>query len=237
MDSVAAEVLTVVKAGQSETENEDFASVRADEGVIRIALADGATEAAFSRDWARALVGASLGSDVPDIVTSLHDARAAWLRDIPPRDTLPWFGQAKLDDGSLATMAVVNVQHRKGRYRWDAQFVGDCEVFVLSTRGSLRLRNAAPFDGPDGFGTTPESDRSPIVSAFHGSIAGPAELWIVSDAFAHAMLQAHLTRRRPWKTWSRALGSLEAFAFLVDRWRDAGWMRNDDVTVVRVILP
>src|SRR4051794_16848537 len=96
-------LLSVAKAGNADDENEDFADFLVGDAGVDIAVSDGATEAAFSRQWARTIVRHWITSPAPGVSGVLDAARGDWLQAIPAREDLPWFGQAKFDEGSAAT--------------------------------------------------------------------------------------------------------------------------------------
>jgi hypothetical protein len=233
-------VLSVAKAGQDASENEDAAASHVG-AALRVAIADGATESAFSREWAQSIVRAWVDAG-GGIVDSLQAARDAWSAGIPPTASLPWYGQAKLEAGSHATVATLTIASRARRHDWRAEFVGDCEAFVFSSGPPFALRRAIPFGGPEPFGTTPDLASTlpgvpPATWSARGYVRGPAEIWLATDALAHALLREHRRGRSSWTTWREAMSDEGDFADLVDSWRSDGRMRNDDVTVARVLLP
>src|SRR3954454_19694202 len=92
----AAKVFTVPKAGNDEAENEDAAAFRIDDGRLIAAIADGATDAIFSREWARALVQEAMTWPTNDEASVIEQAARVWSDSLPAGDTLPWFAQARL---------------------------------------------------------------------------------------------------------------------------------------------
>jgi hypothetical protein len=64
----------------------------------------------------------------------------------------------------------------------------------------------------------------------------PFEVWLTTDALAHACLAEHEAGRSPWAEWAIASESADEFEALVVRKRAEGVMRNDDVTLVRAWL-
>jgi hypothetical protein len=236
-------VATAPKAGGREGENDDRARWVLDDDVLRVAVADGATESAFSDLWAEAIVAtwtARRRTGIADRRT-LAAARQSWLRDIPPRETLPWHGQLKLDEGSAAAAALVMLRRAGSLWRWRAAIIGDCEVFILRSGRSLTLHRAAPFQESSEFGYRPILlstlpalwPRTPP-RRFRGIVHAPFELWVATDAFAQSCLASLERRDAPWDRWTDAIREPDLFQRSVDLARSRGEMRNDDVTLVRV---
>ena len=213
----------------------------------RLAVADGASEAAFAREWANALTDAFV-SRPPDLDAlseeSLREwlapAQAAWDAEVP-WERIPWHGEAKARAGAFATLlgAVFDAAPEDaGRMRWRAAAVGDCCLFIV--RGgelalSFPLDDAAQFDNspallcsnPANAGDMWENVRMEEGNCERGDL-----FIFASDAIAAWFLGRHAERERPWET----LAALEAagWSAWVDEQRREGLMRNDDVTLVAV---
>lgn len=233
---------TVEKAGSTSAENEDRAAWSVGSSAVRVAIADGATESSYSDLWADALVSAWIAGKEPEVGAGLlAAARATWSDRLPDLESLPWYAQAKLEEGSHATFAGLQLSLRGKRMRWRAQIVGDCEVFVLKPKGSLQLTRCEPLKSPADFGyhpdllTTAERDSIPVpVAMATGRVRWPFEIWLCTDAFAAACLAAAVDGNPSWDDWAAAMEQQDSFRYLVDRWRSTGAMRNDDTTVCRI---
>ena len=232
-------VLTIAKAGNDDSENEDFGQFSFGDRRLDVALADGATESAFSRQWARALVTQWLESPRDDMTQVVGAARRQWQAVIPPSDQLPWFGQAKLAEGSASAFLGVSIRRTRDGWTWLARSVGDCDLFAFSGLG-LQLRRCVPIQRHEDFSTRPTLVRTfgeVDAQTFVGRIRRPAELWIATDAFAEACLRDAAAGGSPWTVWRSVMAHSAEFEHTVRAWRDAGRMKNDDVTVARVKLP
>src|SRR4051794_13383386 len=115
-----ARIFTVLKAGNDDRENEDAAAVVVGDRGLTAAVADGATDAIFSREWALALSGAAAESPVGDFAAIVQAATERWKDSIPPAETLPWFAQARLPEGSAATLLRLEVRSHRGVWYWQA---------------------------------------------------------------------------------------------------------------------
>jgi DUF971 family protein len=60
-------------------------------------------------------------------------------------------------------------------------------------------------------------------------------LIVATDAFSQWFLKMHENGEKPWALLS-TISNNEAFRALMDKLRDAGEMRNDDVTVLMVTI-
>lgn len=222
-------VFAAPKAGHSVEEYEDAHAVRATEAGWAAAVADGATETAFSGRWARLLVEAwtalPRGAAWP-----LRAWRQAWQREVARRTVgQPWYVAAKAEAGAFAALLGVRVT---ADGMWQGTAVGDCNVLHLR---SGRLLHAWPFAEPDAFSHHPD---------LLGSVDGAAEpavlrtqqpweagdvLLLATDALAAGLLTALLHGDGPLKpaTWDT-----EAFHAYIAEARVAGALRNDDVTLV-----
>jgi hypothetical protein len=236
---------TVAKAGNDESENEDRALWVSDGDRLRVAVADGATEASFSDLWADALVSSWIRGQAREIDDGfLQEARARWLASLPDIGSLPWYAQAKLEEGSHATFACLTISASPLRRRWSAQVIGDCQLFVLKRRKGLVPLRAAPAAKSSDFGYHPSlvpsepgtwAQLSPI--KLNGRIRPPFEMWLTTDAFAEACLAAAERGKPEWDDWAEALAEPDEFRAKVDDARLRGRMRNDDTTVCRIWSP
>jgi hypothetical protein len=238
-------IQTTQKDGNDQGENEDRGAFRVESPKLRLAVADGATESSFSDLWAEALVSVAVGgpSTSPSDPIAFDVALEQYRSQLPSAESLPWYAEAKLAAGSHAALAVVSIGQRHSGYHWRARVIGDCQLFVLKPKGRYRLIRAFPAASASAFGFHPAlvpTDPSqwaslPIVKA-SGELHPPFEVWLTTDALAHACLAAHEGGGSPWAEWAAASESADAFEELVARKRAEGAMRNDDVTLVRAWL-
>ena len=236
------------KAGNSPEEYEDaFRAAYGASGcdASRIAVSDGASESAFAREWANALVDA-FAAQPPELCGLAEDSFKAWLapaqeqwRGCVPWDRIPWHGEAKARAGAFATLLGLTVEAAPddpGRLSWRALAVGDSCLFVVRDdllRLSFPLEDAAEFDNnpalvcsnPDNAGELWEGVR------LHSGECETGDLFILAtDAIACWFLAQNAAGEKPWETLL-ALDPSEWDAW-VEEQRRAGLMRNDDTTLV-----
>lgn len=233
------------RRGNSPAEYED--AFAAEDRTGRYALADGATESSFAAQWARLLVEDFVrsGADPPRWSDSLLPLQAQWDREVRAR-ALPWYAEAGLEQGAFATLlAVVLTAGPESAWRWQAVAVGD--TCLVHTRAGSLLR-AFPLTASRHFGSIPHlvgSRMSPPSIAQRQNVweAGLGQagdrLWMMTDAAAQCCLAECESGRNPWNDLESILAAPspdDRFAQWVATLRDAGKMRNDDVTLLAIPL-
>jgi serine/threonine protein phosphatase PrpC len=229
------------KRGNSEDEFEDAYWFPRSRGrrraTVRCAVADGATEASFSGEWARLLVQA-YGRGQLDDGKALHRLQAAWRAEVAGRP-LPWYAEEKLKQGAFSSLLGLTLDLSDARPRWNSVAVGDSCLFQV--RDDV-LVAAYPLSRSDEFGSTPHLIGS--VAAANRCLAdhvrrlsGEAEpgdlFFIMTDALASWFLSAAESGETPW-TDVHALRGPAAFRAWVQERRSNGAIRNDDSTVLLV---
>ncbi len=231
------------KRGHRDDEYEDACAADAVAG--RFAVADGASESSFAASWAKLLV--------EDFVRAPEVRPVAWADRLPPLQeqwaatlggqALPWYAEAKLQQGAFATFLGVVLEPAEGwrRSRWVALAVGDSCLFHVRDDALVRafpLKRAADFGNQPwlvGSRTTPAEllARKP----FHvrkGRWQEGDRLWLMTDALAQWFLTETEVGRRPWQDLDAHTTDEIAFAAWIEELREAKALRNDDVTVIRV---
>jgi hypothetical protein len=233
------------KRGAEPHECEDAVGVNF--GNKMFAVADGATEAFDSRTWARLLArawvrvdpGAFEASDFGPLVRDLGiRLRRKWSRK-----TLPWYAEEKAQQGSFAAFVGLQIQLDAPAQNWKAVAIGDC---CLIHRHSSTICETFPISDAGEFGNSPSllpSDASAQASALKllkctsGSTSPGDDFLLLSDAVGCWFLS---------RTHEGDKGALAAFDELTatdkdgeltnffETLRDAGAIKNDDITVVRI---
>lgn len=245
----AIRAFSVPKYGHNDDENEDAVAYDAARGWF--AVADGATEASYSREWAQLLAR----SFAPSTHTTerLVDRLMHWFspmkrfdlalqvvqkhwHDRVPWDRLEsrgWLFAEKARQGAFATFLSVKVAGA----RWSAVGVGDCNLFVVNIAGTVRL--SVPAQTSAEFGTSPSlvpSIPGPAVERALKTVWRKAGKWtkeerlvICTDAMAAYLLHTNQDGPQVWNALL-AVRTADEFAAWVARAREEG-MRNDDSTV------
>lgn len=228
MPTVSHWTYAVPKAGVEAVEYEDASAVAADVWPVRAAVADGATESAFSGAWAQQLVRGMTeqgGTTVSAFHRMLTDRQARWESAVHKQaENRPWYIAAKAAEGAFATVLGLSL-HEDGR--WHALSVGDCCLFWLR-RGTLE--RSWPFEAADAFTNRPalvssRADRDVPTPETASGAWQPGDVFLLTtDAVA-----AWLLRTDP-----SAVGRLgaEAVRDRLDAARADGMLRNDDATLL-----
>jgi hypothetical protein len=253
------DTFAVPKAGNSDDEYEDASyplwhnrERSLGRGVVRVAVADGATEGSFSRQWAEILVRSFCRSRTLRFDETFARAQREWdlwlegyCRD-RERNGKPmlWYEEAKLEQGAFATL--LGLQFRSKGLKdpdghWTAVVLGDSCLFQI--RGD-QLAAAFPLERSDQFSTSPSlvpsrpADTSVVIrraAVMRGKWRAEDAFYLATDALAAWFLGVCEEGGSPWHEL-RDLGTDHSapFAAWVQQLRRERRMRNDDVTLLRI---
>ncbi len=239
------------KRGNVASEYEDAyfperACHRHDLSEFRCAVADGASESAFSREWARLLVRRYHYQRM-----SLDLLRRCWLRKVT-RQPVPWYLDEKIRRGAHATLVGLSIRDPKPSEpcggSWKAIAVGDSCLFHVRDD---ELLTVAPITRSDQFNNHPhlvstnsstsfglDESRIKVVS---GQWLASDVFYLLTDALAEWTLAEHEAGQPPWSVF-RSLGrdgdsgaeGQQCFETLVANQRENGGLHNDDATLLRI---
>jgi hypothetical protein len=163
----------------------------------------------------------------------LPAARKHWRVRLGELD-LPWYAQAKFEEGAFA--ALLGVQFNGST--WHAEAVGDSCLFLVRDEGlyySFPVRRSRDFSNqPHLLGSRPQNNSGSRTRRLHLEQdwrPGDA-LFLMTDALAQWFLERVENRQRPWKALL-AIETAKNFVGCIERLRNNG-MRNDDVTMIRI---
>jgi protein phosphatase 2C-like protein len=237
------------KKSKPPREYEDSAACS--DGTWRYAIADGASTAYQSGEWAVALTRAyvdefpALAEPKPrpeERVPAVHEwlvrQAGSWTQRQSPPQT--WYERDAAERGSAAAFLGLHFTPKDGVATWESVALGDCCLFHVS-KGQLLtafpLARAEAFtDRPALVPTAPD----PLARALdslritHGTAYAGDMFVLASDAVSEWLLR--LAARYP-DAWNR-IGNLTSrhFEQLIAKLRQAGHISNDDVTLVTVNL-
>ena len=220
-------------------------SLSADRALM--AICDGASEAAFSREWANILTDAFISRpldlenlDGAVLTNWLGPCESEWNEGVP-WERIPWHGEAKTRAGSLAALLGLTVEqtpNRSGGFPWRAVAIGDCCLFVVR-EGELEV--SFPLDESGQFNSTPSlicsnpdnsGDLWEQVRLLSGEFRQGDLILLASDALASWLLQRCESGAKPWETLLE-LEEAEWEGWVQER-RQERSMRNDDSTLIVV---
>jgi hypothetical protein len=225
------------KAGHSTDEYEDAFAADPEQG--RFAIADGASETSFARQWARLLVDGFVERPPEEgrLREWLAPMQAQWQQEIGTR-SMAWYAEEKARDGAFAAFLGLTLEAA----RWRAVAVGDACLFILREQ---RVAVAAPMSESKQFTNRPvllssvaRANGRALESVFtdDGRLQPGDHVLLMTDALAAWFCEEMELDRRPWAALARAHTN-EEFASFVAFLRSGGAMKNDDATLVRVEVP
>jgi len=195
---------------------------------VGAAVADGATESAFAGLWARILAAEAArrrATDPSSFRRGIEEGRQRWQTAVAERATDgPWYVRAKAEEGAFAAALSFSLC---ADGTWQALSVGDCCLLWLRDG---HVRRSWPFGDPDDFTHRPSLVASrpghpvPSPRTTSGTWADGDTLVLATDAAAAWLLGAE---DPPVERWDQ-----EVFPSVVRTARDAGGLRNDDVTLL-----
>ncbi|HID99185.1 MAG TPA: hypothetical protein EYP59_02705 [Thiotrichaceae bacterium] len=206
--------------------------------LFRAAVADGATEASFSKAWANLVVQAYCQGELNDektLIQHLPQLQKQWYAEVTQKP-LPWYAVEKLQRGAFS--ALFGLTLYKNSY--DIMAIGDSCLFHIRED---KLENAFPIAHSEQFNNRPlllssvaapnENIAQHIVYKQTLSLQRGDEFYLMTDALACWFLQLSEKKRQPWAE----MRSLKPSHF--EKWianlRNTKALRNDDVTLLRII--
>ena len=207
---------------------------------LTVAVSDGASSAGYAREWANGLV-AAFASDDPfpnddaPFFERVQTLGQAWRGEVSGGAT-SWYAQEKLASGSAATLLHVRLDGAAKTLQMAC--VGDVCLFLVRND---KLRFGFPVARAKGFSNHPDllsteelgTRRAPYVHRFATTIEPGDRFFLLTDAVAHYFLARFETRReRPWHGLPQTQADLSPW---LQQKRDAGEMKNDDVTVLEIV--
>lgn len=201
----------VAKNGNQPEECED--AVEASPGTGHFAVADGATEASYSQQWAETLVKTFPKIDSPQLerqsFEAWFDSRqrewAAWAASLSSK-SLPWFTQEKLVHGSFATfvgLCIRRTDSAADSLVWNAVACGDSCLLVV--QDDALLRESFPIRDTEEFNQTPPLLRTsgPLSEEWlrflSGSVSSSDRMYLATDALAKWFIESYESLGKPWR--------------------------------------
>jgi hypothetical protein len=241
---------SIEKSGNRQDENEDAAEVALERGII--AVADGSTEGAYSRDWARALtvylarVAApdDLPTDQESLPSAVQRVLEYWRTAKPaaPTEAVPWFVERAMEQGGFATVLLARIAPSEQGFGWSAIAVGDSCLFHIDD--ALRIATHVPALTYADFGSSPHllssAGRGNLTSIQNARVAAGQlltgqRLFLATDALAAWVLKDSVEGAEGRVSeLLTASGSEQLFSDFVAAQRSSGDLRNDDTTLVVV---
>lgn len=242
---VTTTTLWLPKRGNTEEEYEDAAApvdpVDSTFDTFRCAVADGATETSFSGLWAKLLVdGFVAGED-------RNKLKEKWHQQIDGKQ-LAWYAAEKAQSGAFAALVCLTVSESESDGRkWRAEAIGDSCLMLLRGKTFLErfpLRSAGQFNSSPLLLSTNQTAEEASAESFcsvNGEWQSGDIFYLMSDALAHWVYQREEEHgdAAAYLESMKKQSDLEEFTKVQRELIDAEsrpLMRNDDVTLLRVVL-
>jgi len=236
-------IYTTPKAGLEDFQNEDAVAVDpAGADALWVRVADGASTGVFSREWSRHLCHnfeVSWIQSVQNFENGLENIRESFQPEITRPSALRKF----LMEGSYATLLTALVQKTDATADTALQLtlfaVGDVSLFVFSQAGETMF--TFPYKHTKDFNNVPNLIRSkaalqaktPYKIAQTEIRTAPEDLIVIAtDALSEYLFKTMSAGKHPMKLL-KMLQCKDDMAFkeVIDIFRNADGMKNDDVAV------
>ena len=239
-------ILQLEKDGNLSSQYEDAVAVKHVETGLRLAVADGVTDAIFAGAWARMIVGRFVLRPFWTRAGMAYPMRAlgAQWRHKQAQMELPWYAARKMEQGAAATLIGVRIslpQSSGAAGMWRAVSIGDACLFHMQ---DSRLLQMHPELKPAEFGNNPAliyTDVSrnqrlahrPAVKA--GSWQWGDIFMVASDALARWIRLSIDGGQGEWRDLLALAGKPDreaAFRSWARQEQGNGRLKNDDLTMV-----
>lgn len=213
------------------------------DAVVRCAVTDGATEAAFAGLWAKRLAwGYRRGwlDGKETLSARLPTLQKMWRRRIG-KMSLSWHAEEKFRQGAYATLAGITFYPpaESEFSRWTAVAIGDSCLFQL--RGDALL-NAFPLKRAEQFNNFPALlSSNPATNAkalehtcyLEGTWQAQDQFYLMTDALACWFLKSKEAGEKPWGMIQNMNGFKRTdFQNWIATLRETNSIRNDDTTLM-----
>ena len=236
--------ISIPKQGHSESENEDnYLLPSSNEveksSVLKCAVADGATESSFSKEWSDLLVSGfkDMSFAADQISTTLDSLSQSWQQRTNSKE-LPWYAQQKLEDGAFAAFLGVSIDMKKKQYK--AIAIGDCTLFHFSKKKI----NSFPLTKSEDYGNTPylissnlknNSKLQSFIRTMSGKLKKGDSLILATDAISAWIFTELESGRQPLTVLLEYIEKpVPEFENWINLLRSEKVMKNDDVTILHI---
>jgi hypothetical protein len=231
------------KIGNQSDEYEDYFEPKGpsfiDKKSVIMAIADGATDSIFSKEWARLIVENFVKRPFfhrRSLQRTSERISQVWRNNIKEKP-LPWYAEEKLKSGAFSTLLGV-VLLPQGKFR--AISLGDCCLFQIRDN-ELHL-HFPPLE-PEDFGSTPYllstnpnyNERIwPFVMTCNGDWKKGDIFFLMTDALSQWFVKENKNNKKPWDVLLDFILAEENQQF--DEWivtqHQSKLIRNDDMTLL-----
>jgi len=208
---------------------------------LNVAIADGATESSFSKEWSDLLTKSFCRSDLPHpdgLLQNLPGLRIQWEAMITEK-TLPWYAQEKAEKGAYSAFLGLSINLEDHSY--GAIAVGDCCLFQV--RNEMVISNF-PILLSSEFGNNPylvsskslmNTDLESNIRITGKDIMKGDTLFLMSDAMSDWFMSGNEMSQHPWeilKTFKKGKSpDKDKLSAWLEEQRIKKDIKNDDVVL------
>ena len=246
----------VQKNGNTADEYEDAfyprSHVETEAWYFRAAIADGATETSFAREWANYLAAGYCRRrfDPNRLADILGWTQRRWKARVASL-SLAWYAQEKASMGAFSTLVGLTIFEDPHRWapntadgvhdgRWTAVAVGDSCLIQVRDGAALAmfpLTSSAQFSSrPALISSLVSANRNldAITRHAQGAWLSGDRFLLLTDAIAHWLLNSLENGKRGMAELESATVTQEIFSQWVAALRTSHQMRNDDTTAMTI---
>lgn len=252
------EILSLPKGGNDPQDFEDaFYPPLGEEqlkGRFRAAIADGASSGILSGKWAQVLTEAiyTFDGSIYDLHTIIEIASLKWgewlqgylnnreQRNMPIR----WYEEPGLKTGAFATLLGLEINEGDGVNEWHAVAIGDSCLFQIRQG---QLVKCFPIIQSKAFNNNPillcsvatsNSELRKKSEITNGEWQKDDVFYLMTDALAQWFLNAFESGQQPWIELNdfNKENQKQTFIEFIDGLRSNRYMRNDDVSLIRISM-
>jgi len=225
------------KRGNQMNEYEDSFSISEDS--LKVSVADGATEASFSKEWSQILTKHYISNPI-EIITNewLNLAYDEFYKNIDI-GRLPWHAQNKIiEQGSYSTLTGISIDQEAESFT--GIVIGDSCIFWIDNEGMHKF----PFRSEQEFNSRPylintlkqnneeiEDEKNQKILPYFKFSEGSTRIYLATDALSCWIVSEDCKGNKPCEILD-GLDNEQEFVKFVDNLRDNGELKNDDVTLV-----
>lgn len=210
----------------------------------KFAVADGATESSFSKEWAHLLTSSIKRKEKINkkhFLSILPTLQEIWVKDVFSRP-LPYYAEMKAQQGAFSTFIALTINIKHSQYKCMA--VGDCCFFHIRESSLIK---AFPIIKSEDFNNNPflissiqsqNTGLNEMIKEIDGEFSKGDKFFIMSDAIASWFLSQCEQNEKPWDTILRLFADKmhdkDIFINWLQEQRRLGLIKNDDTSTISI---
>lgn len=245
---------SVPKEGNKENENEDALVLHPHQKELKLtslrcAVADGATQASFSRLWANLLVDGAVKSKLTPSIKKAEqlviNSYESWESNLQGIE-LPWFAEEKMAKGAFSSLLWVGINsNTKRNYsNLSAVSIGDSELIILRKE---KIYRSHPLASSREFNSSPilisskeENNRFLKFGKLRVQVVAGDDIILVTDALGKYLLsqfEAGINPLYPIRSiFQTTSDQTKVYKSWIDSKRKEKVLKNDDSTMIWIHL-